>query len=387
VKQHLTVTIADPAASQQAWGFQLTARLVSDTTQMAGTFDSTDANTTIICSATNLRSFVESPYSAAKAQSCAASMPLQYMEHSLKGYQTNLGQRPSSSYSFDWTPPATSAGNVTIYVTGNAGPGGPPTQGNAHVYTASYTLSPAAAGSSPTIKDVVTAGIGGPASFEAGSFVEIDGANLANTNPGRIWNASTEIINGNLPTKLDGVSVTINGKPAFIYYISPTQINLQAPSDTATGSVQVVVNNNGATTTFSGNLQTYSPAFFAWNGSPYPVATRYPDNAFIANPSAVAGTVAAKQGDVLILWGTGFGPTNPALTAGIVLTAPLTAATNPTVSIDGADVQVLGSAMSYAGEYQVAIQLPKSLSNGDHSIVASVGGISSPTGTKIFIAN
>ena len=80
--------------------------------------------------------------------------------------------------------------------------------------------------------------------IEAGSWVMIQGTNLANTFPGRTWR-SDEIVNGNLPTSLDGVSVTIDGKPAFVYYISPTQINVQAPSDTAAGAVNVVVDNNG----------------------------------------------------------------------------------------------------------------------------------------------
>jgi hypothetical protein len=60
--------------------------------------------------------------------------------------------------------------------------------------------------------------------------------NLANTNPGRTWTAS-EVVNGHLPTALDGVSVTLDGKPAFVYYISPTQINVQASSDATLGAV------------------------------------------------------------------------------------------------------------------------------------------------------
>src|ERR1035438_6275999 len=49
VKQHLTVTIADPAATQQAWGFQLTARPSSSAATMAGSFAFTDANTLLMC--------------------------------------------------------------------------------------------------------------------------------------------------------------------------------------------------------------------------------------------------------------------------------------------------------------------------------------------------
>ena len=65
----------------------------------------------------------------------------------------------------------------------------------------------------------------------------IQGTNLAFDT--RIWQTS-DFIGNDLPTVVDGVSVTINGNPAFVEYISPTQINVQAPTDTATGMVNVV---------------------------------------------------------------------------------------------------------------------------------------------------
>jgi len=50
----------------------------------------------------------------------------------------------------------------------------------------------------------------------------------AATNPGQ-W--TTADFNGsNAPTALDGVSVSINGKPAYIWYLSAEQINVQAPT-------------------------------------------------------------------------------------------------------------------------------------------------------------
>ena len=144
--------------------------------------------------------------------------------------------------------------------------------------------------------------------IEAGSWVTIQGANLANTNPGRTWR-SDEIVGGRLPTALDGVSVTINGKPAYVYYISPSQINVQAPTDAATGAVSVVVNNSGSLSApATAQLQPFAPALFQYSGSPYAIVTRYPDNALVANPSVIPGTAAAAPGDVLILWATGFGP-------------------------------------------------------------------------------
>src|ERR1035437_6327318 len=71
VKQHLVVTIADP--SQRAWGFQLTARLANDTTTVAGTFASTDPNTTLICSSSDFNVFLEVDYAPGQMQTCQAS--------------------------------------------------------------------------------------------------------------------------------------------------------------------------------------------------------------------------------------------------------------------------------------------------------------------------
>src|SRR5262249_20996926 len=56
VKQHLVVTIADPASTQRAWGFQLTARLSSDPATLAGSFAYTDQNTLVMCATQNLSS-------------------------------------------------------------------------------------------------------------------------------------------------------------------------------------------------------------------------------------------------------------------------------------------------------------------------------------------
>jgi uncharacterized protein (TIGR03437 family) len=237
----------------------------------------------------------------------------------------------------------------------------------------------------PSIAYVVNAASYQPG-IESGSWVTIGGANLANTIPGRTWLPS-EIVNGNLPASLDGVSVTIDGKAAFVYYISPTQINVQAPTDAATGPVSVVVHNNGQTSSaMTAQLQTYAPAFFLYSGTNYAITSHYPDYGLVGNPSVIPGTVAAKPGDVLIFWGTGFGPTNPPTPAGVEVSGSAPAATAPTVTVGGVPVTVLGAALSpgNAGLYQVAIQLPASLPSGALAVQASVGGVQSPTGVVIF---
>jgi uncharacterized protein (TIGR03437 family) len=245
--------------------------------------------------------------------------------------------------------------------------------------------------SSATVGPNITAVLNGAsfqAGFEAGSWVTIKGTNLANTNPGRIWRTD-EVVNGVLPTSLDGVSVTIDGLAAYVYYISPTQINVQAPSDSSQGQVNVVVKNNGTVSAaFPATLQPFAPAFFLYTLTPYAIATRYPDNALVGNPSVIPGTVAAKPGDVLIFWATGFGPTDPPTPAGIAVTgAPK--ATLPSISVGGVPVTTIYAVLSpgSAGLYQIAVQLPASLPAGIAVVQASIGGVQSPGGVNLFVGN
>jgi hypothetical protein len=75
-----------------------------------------------------------------------------------------------------------------------------------------------------------------PTTIQPGSWVSIYGNNLAG--PTNVWN-------GNFPTSLGAVSVTIDSKPAYLWFVSPTQINLQVPDDATTGPVNAVVTTLG----------------------------------------------------------------------------------------------------------------------------------------------
>src|SRR5450759_1081901 len=314
VKQHLVVTIADP--TQRAWGFQLTARLASNTAALAGTFASTDQNTLRMCSVRDLNGVQALPFVSGKTQTCPASMTLQYMEHSQAGYNASKGHTGSQTYEFDWTPPATNSGNVTVYVSGNAANGDLTVNGD-HIYNTSFTLTPASAGNTPTID---AGGVVSGASFQPGivpgSWLTIKGSNLSPVTD--TWDNA--IANGNLPTSLDGVSVNVAGTKAYVQYISPGQINVQAP-DVGTGPVPVTVTTPGGTSVaVTADVAAQAPAFFLWPNN-QAVATRNSDASLAVKDGTFAGstTVAAKPGDVLILWGTGFGPTTPPVAAGITV--------------------------------------------------------------------
>lgn len=232
----------------------------------------------------------------------------------------------------------------------------------------------AAAAAKPAVAAVVNG-----ASFQPGiapgSWFTVFGTNLASNS--RPWRGD-EIVDGALPTRLDGTQVTVNGQPAFVYYISPTQVNAQAP-DTGTGpaSVQVVVNGLASDTT-TATVQTYSPAFFLRLGTNYVVATT-PDFALVTK---------AKPGDILVLWGTGFGPTNPVIASGTVVTGAPVLTTNPTVLIGTQSADYLGGALSpgSAGLYQIAIRVPSSAPDGDLPVVAQIGGVTSPGGAILTVA-
>ena len=232
-------------------------------------------------------------------------------------------------------------------------------------------------------------GVVNGASFQPGmvpdSWVTITGTGLSSVTDS--WDKA--IVNGKLPTSLDGVSVSIGGKPAYIQYISANQINVQAP-DVGLGPMPVTVTNaNGTSAAATATSQQFGPAFFLWGGK-YAAATHV-DFSPASKPGLFAGvtTVPAKPGETVVLWGTGFGPANPAVPAGIVVPADrLYPTANPvTVTVGNAGAQVLSAVMSpgYAGLYQIAIQIPSSTPDGDIPIKTSVGGSSSPDNVFITV--
>jgi uncharacterized protein (TIGR03437 family) len=266
---------------------------------------------------------------------------------------------------FNPTAPGTYKGTVTLT---------PITPGYTPIQVPVTLVVSATVPASPVITDVQNG-----ATFQSGyapnALWTVKGTNLASTTD--TWNNS--IVNGQLPTSLDGVTVTFNGFPAYISYISPTQINLLTPdAGTAIGSVSV--NNNGALSNLfnsPGTGNAAAPAFFLWPNN-QAVATHLDYTyAVKAGTFSTLATVAAKPGEVIVLWGTGFGPTTPALQTGAVVPSDKTysASVQPTVTINNIPATVYGAAMAagYAGLYQIAIQVPASLANGDWPVVASSG--------------
>jgi len=408
VKQHLMVTIADPASTQQAWGFELTARVASTPATMAGTFTSTDTFTQVICSTTNFQIFRPTP------PGCPANEPLQYVEHTTAGYQNSRGHSGSYTYQFDWTPPASSVGNITIYVAANAATIAQPSAGNAnpndHIYATTFTLTPAfncTNTTPPTITSIDSASAyGGYNYFASGTWLEIKGTNLADpadprltaaSNPGQ-W-TSADFNGVNAPTTLDGISVSVNGKPAYVWYLSPTQINVQAPEDTATGNVGITVTNCKATSTQTiFNRQALAPGFlsptnYAAGGHQYLVATFTDLVTYVLNTSTGASfglnSRPAKPGDIIVAYGVGFGDVTPSTLPGVVASGATTLVNPITVSFGStpATVDYQGLYVGFVGLYEFYITVPSGLANGDYQINVKQNGVAVPQTMYLTVQN
>jgi uncharacterized protein (TIGR03437 family) len=207
-----------------------------------------------------------------------------------------------------------------------------------------------------------------------GSWVAIFGQNLA---AGSRALTSSDLVNGGMPVSLGGVSVNVNNKPAFVYYVSPTQVNVLAPADSATGAVSVTVTNSaGTSTAAAATLMAAAPALFASSGN---VAAVRPDGTVIDG-----ATATAKAGETLELFGTGFGATSPAVTPGVVFSGSAPLVTPATVTIGGAPASVTYSGLVGTGLYQLNVAVPN-LTSGSYPVVATVNGTSSQSGVTIKI--
>jgi uncharacterized protein (TIGR03437 family) len=151
----------------------------------------------------------------------------------------------------------------------------------------------------------------------------------------------------------------------------------------------VVTTPSGSSSAVTATAALYGPAFFLWPASQV-VATRQ-DYSLAVKPGTFAGssTVAAKPGDVLVLWATGFGPTNPSVPVGFAVPGDkvYSTASPPVVTIGNMSALVYGAALApgSVGLYQIAIQVPLSLADADWPIQASIGGVTSPAGAVLTV--
>jgi len=235
-------------------------------------------------------------------------------------------------------------------------------------------------------RSICASGYRVPISVRQGIF----GANLSPVT--RAWQAS-DFVNGALPLSLSGVAVQIGGLPAAVSYVSPGQINAQVPDGVGPGWVTVqVITPAGTSSLTQVNAGNVAPSFFTFSsGSATYVAATLADGTIVGKSGMLGNGVAmrpAKPGDVISLWGTGFGPTTPSVAPGMLFTgaAPLVAADQLTILAGAAPVTVQFAGLSEAGLYQFNVTVP-ALPDGDQPILAQMSGSSTQQQVYLTIRN
>ncbi|MCC7175878.1 MAG: S8 family serine peptidase [Bryobacterales bacterium] len=265
----------------------------------------------------------------------------------------------------------TGNGAVTVSVANNASVA--PRSGTLTVAGQVITINQAGGG--PVVSSVFNAGDFQPGLASA-TWVGITGSNFSSTT--HLWQAS-DFVGGKLPTALGGVSVNINSRPAYVYYVSPTQINVLAPDDPAVGPVPVeVVTPQGRSLSLTAQKRALSPAWFRFDAGGYKyVAAVHPDGAYLGKPGLYPALTMrpAKPGDIVLLYGTGFGPVKPPTPASDLVAQPGQLTTMPvTVRIGGVVADVAWAGLVSSGLYQFNVTIPD-LPDGDHPVVVEVGGV------------
>jgi uncharacterized protein (TIGR03118 family) len=247
----------------------------------------------------------------------------------------------------------------TLYVT--AGIGGGPNNDpvRSHGLLASIQAAPSFAAT----------GIQNGASFIAGpiapnTWVSIKGNGLSATT------GTWQVTGSTLPTEVNGVGVTLNGKAVPVSFVSNTQVNFLVPSNVPTGPAQIQTTNNGLTSAaVTVNVEPLAPAFFtigtnATSGDIY-IAAEHANGALIGPAATITGATPAEPGETIVLFATGFGPT---MASGGVLAA------TPTIAIDGIGADVTFAGLVGPGLYQLNVVVPSTVTLGQDVLVVGLSG-------------
>jgi adhesin/invasin len=187
-----------------------------------------------------------------------------------------------------------------------------------------------------------------PGPVAPGSYITLFGQNLAQT----VATASYP-----LPTTLAGTSLTIDGVPAPLYYVSPTQIDAQVPFATASGTATAILTAGGV---------------------PLPAVT------FTVQPTApglFTSGATASVGDVITVYGTGQGMVDTPIADGVRAPDSPVGITAPVAATLGGQPAAVSTATlvpRLAGVFQVSIQIPN-LTPGNYPLVVTIGGVPSNT--------
>jgi uncharacterized protein (TIGR03437 family) len=220
------------------------------------------------------------------------------------------------------------------------------------------------------------------------TWIEIHGKGLAPGNvpaTGLTWSAAPDFAMGKMPTQLGGVSVMVNGKAAFVYYVSNTQLNVLTPLDNAVGPIQIVVSNGvNSSEPTTAQMRAAAPSFPLLGATSYVVATH--GNATLIGPTSLypGATSPARPGETIVLYGFGFGLPTSAIVNGSSSQSGMLPV-QPVVKIGGLQAALTFAGVIGPGLYQINLVVPATVADGDNALGVSYNGFTSPAGNLIFV--
>jgi uncharacterized protein (TIGR03437 family) len=196
---------------------------------------------------------------------------------------------------------------------------------------------------------------GGFSKAAPGSWLEMHGSNLAQGT--REW-AASDFVNGQAPTALSGTSVTIGGTPAYLSYVSPTQLNVQIPDTVEPGDHEIVVTTPlGSSAPYKLTFEPTQPGIYA----PYALESEGRRYAGVVRDGALTDAAhAPRPGETVTLYGIGFGSVAAQLNPGEI-TRNATSVVLPLKVFFGdkpATVSYAGLAPGTLGLYQINVVVP-----------------------------
>ena len=238
-----------------------------------------------------------------------------------------------------------------------------------------YREPPSNQPSGPAVTNVLDAE-SSRATIVPGEWVAIYGANFAGTT--RTWaQADFDAAGaGNLPTNLSGVGVQFNGLPAAVYFISPGQLDVQAPAGIS-GTVPVTVTNNGtAGTPFNVTVVQNAPSLFYYpaGSNLYPAAVHL-DGTLIGDPAVTSTATKVRAGETIILFVNGIAPSP----SGVIVGGAISYSSPITVTVGTATATPSFTGLVAAGEYQINVAVPSGLTTGNYPITVTTQGQTSPS--------
>ena len=201
------------------------------------------------------------------------------------------------------------------------------------------------------------------------------------------WDNS--IVNGKLPTLVDNVGVTIGGQPAYVYFISPTQINFIVPN-LSLGEQGVTVTNAGVASA-SVNVDTGHVRSGLFRVAEQPGGGDVPGLQLRGGERNFSGatTTPAKPGETMHSLGHRIRADESAAPAGeeTPSTTTYSPRTRPTVTVNNVSATVYGAALAPGSRGFVSggdsgAEFARS---GKWPVIATIGGVSSPTGLVLAV--